>query len=98
MVVSFPSVPFYCKRFRGNCSVRRDNICCRQQDIATAEIEEEKEYLGVGVDSEKDKELEDHLVASSSIINEVVVSPDEAPVSVQLAHFLSKYLHIPGSA
>jgi len=67
-----PAVPFYCRRFKADCSVRRDSICCREENIATTERETEAEEL------KKDEDSEDNLVASPSIIEEVVVAaPNE---------------------
>ena len=89
-ILSSPSVPFYCRRFRGNCSVRRDNICCREENIATTEaVTEEKRNSSANENGEDkprnitktDSELEESLLSSASIIDEVVVAPDEPPVS-----------------
>jgi len=32
-LLSFPSVPLYCKRFRGDCSIRKESICCKASNI-----------------------------------------------------------------
>jgi len=32
-LLSFPSVPLYCKRFRGDCSIRKESICCKATNI-----------------------------------------------------------------
>jgi len=72
---SSPAVPFYCRRFKGDCSVRRESICCRKENISTAEKEVET------VKEQLEEESEDNLVASPSIIEEVtVVSPHETHV------------------
>ena len=74
---SSPAVPFYCRRFKGDCSVRRDSICCREENIATTEKVVET------VKKELKEESEDILVASPSIIEEVIVAvPHETHVSI----------------
>jgi len=71
-ITTSPAVPFYCRRFKGDCSVRRDSICCREENIATTERETQAEELN------KDEDSEDNLIASPSIIEEVVVAaPNE---------------------
>jgi len=68
---STPAVPFYCRRFKGDCSKRRDSICCREENISTTE-------KVVDIVEEVLKEEKDSLVASPSIIEEVVVAaPNE---------------------
>ena len=89
-----PAVPFYCRRFKGNCSVRRESICCREENIAataaaaaTVEpvaVEESVEIIDTG----------DNLLASSSFIEEVVVAPDEPPVSLIFVNILFKVFPI----
>ena len=89
-ILSSPSVPFYCRRFRGNCSVRRDNICCREENIDTTEAATEEKRNSSANENGEDKprnitktdsELEETLLSSASIIDEVVVAPDEPQVS-----------------
>ena len=105
-ILSSPSVPFYCRRFKGNCSNRRDYICCRAENIAATETvsddkSDSEKVIGVQKPkkiTETESELEDILIASPSIIEEVVVAPDEAPVSFKNAQFPSKFIFISGSA
>ena len=82
-----PAVPFYCRRFKADCRVRRDNICCRAENIATTTTTIEKQGDSVVEESIEIIESEDTLVASSSIIEEVVVAPEKPLVS--LAFFIS---------
>ena len=91
-ITSSPAVPIYCRRFKANCSVRRDNICCRKENIAATATEG-----NIVVEKPEDiTESEDNLLASSSIIEEVVVAPDEPPVSLKLVRFLSQNFPISG--
>ena len=81
-----PAVPFYCRRFKGNCSVRRESICCREENIAaTATVEP----LVVEEPVEDTEDTEDNLLASSSIIEEVVVALDEPSVGLKFVDILS---------
>ena len=82
-----PAVPFYCRRFKGNCSVRRESICCREENIAAAATDATKEPVVVD-EPVAIKDTEDSLLASSSIIDEVVVAPDEPLVSLELLDIL----------
>ena len=78
-ITTSPAVPFYCRRFKGDCSVRRDSICCREENIATTERETQAEELN------KDEDSEDNLIASPSIIEEVVVAaPNETLVCMHI--------------
>ena len=102
-ILSSPSVPFYCRRFRGNCSVRRDNICCREENIATTEaVTEEKSNSSANENitniTKPHSELEETLLSSASIIDEVVVAPDEPPVSLSQPQSPSKLFCISGSS
>jgi hypothetical protein len=93
-IMSSPAVPFYCRRFKANCSVRRDNICCRKENIAATATEG-----NIVVEKPEDiTKSEDNLLASSSIIEEVVVAPDVPPVSLQLVQFPFKLFYISGPA
>ena len=106
-ILSSPSVPFYCRRFKGNCSRRRDYICCRAENIAATETvsddksDHSEKVIGVQKPkniTETESEFEDILIASPSIIEEVVVAPDEAPVSLKNTQFPSKFIFISGSS
>ena len=61
-----PALPFYCRRMKGYCSIRRESICCSEEAITNTSEE--------NTDVEESKDIqnsENDLLASSSIIKEV---------------------------
>ena len=67
--------------------MRRESICCREENIAAAATDATKEPVVVD-EPVAIKDTEDSLLASSSIIDEVVVAPDEPLVSLELLDIL----------
>ena len=73
--------------------MRRESICCREENIAATAtkepvvVEEPVEII----------DTEDNLLASSSIIKEVVVALDEPTVSLKFVDILFKVLPIAGT-
>merc|ERR1712106_1267143 len=84
-------VPFYCKRFRGDCSARRDSICCKAlESTTTTTTTTTVSNLGSqDVDAPSDifdiKEEEDYevegLIAEQSEVKEVFVLPEDPSVN-----------------
>ena len=73
--------------------MRRESICCRAESIAATATKEP-------VEVEKPVEIKDagdNLLASSSIIEEVVVALDEPTVSLKFVDILFKVFPISGT-
>ena len=59
-----PALPFYCRRMKGYCSIRRESICCSEETNTNTSEE--------NTDVEESKDIQNSdLLASSSIIKEV---------------------------
>merc|ERR1711915_1048024 len=72
---AFPGVPFYCKRFKSDCSTRRESICCkaRNSEIENSSTQEpiSKEPL------QKVENSTESIISANSVVEEVGVAQDE---------------------
>ena len=72
--------------------MRRESICCREENIAATATKEPVVVEGPVEIIDTDG----NVLASSSIIEEVVLALDEPPVSLKFVKFLSQKFPISG--
>jgi len=72
---AFPGVPFYCRRFKGDCSARRDSICCKARN---SEIENSSTQESISKEPlQKVENSTESIISTNSVVEEVGVAQDE---------------------
>ena len=72
---------FYCRRFKGDCKQRRDYICCRDENTATASVAKE---TGDVTEEVVDNVQEQTIQPYSSTAEDIITALDKMQVSLQL--------------